>query len=343
MNGMRGLPAVILLNAVAVCSLAQWSIRDAGVNANLRGIHHVGGGVAWASGTEGTVLRTLDGGDTWHRCTTPPDASKLDFRGVQAFNRSTALVMSSGSGEQSRVYRTSDGCVTWKLVLANPDAPGGFFDAIRLRQGHRSGLLVGDPVKGNFAVFQTRDSGRTWTKMAVAANSGEGLFAASNSNIVESPAGLMFVSGARSYFIGPGAPQGGAIPLQQGDSAGAFSVASGHGVLVAVGGDYRKPGVSDGTCAVSTDAGVHWRVAATPPHGYRSSVAYDSDAKKWIAVGPNGTDVSEDDGHHWVALKPSPGDTEKADQNWNALSLPFVVGPKGRIGKLRSLRAAPPG
>jgi hypothetical protein len=31
-----------------------------------------------------------------------------------------------------------------------------------------------------------------------------------------------------------------------------------------------------------------------------------------------------------------------ADRDWNALSLPFVVGPRGRIGKLRAgaLRAA---
>jgi hypothetical protein len=34
-------------------------------------------------------------------------------------------------------------------------------------------------------------------------------------------------------------------------------------------------------------------------------------------------------------LKPSAGEPPDADQHWNALSLPFVVGPHGRIGKLR--------
>ncbi len=72
----------------------------------------------------------------------------------------------------------------------------------------------------------------------------------------------------------------------------------------------------------------------TPPHGYRSAVAYDPATKSWITVGPNGTDISTDDGRNWRPLHPAPTDAPDADQNWNALSLPFVVGPHGRIGLL---------
>jgi hypothetical protein len=64
-------------------------------------------------------------------------------------------------------------------------------------------------------------------------------------------------------------------------------------------------------------------------------VAYYSSAKTWITVGPNGTDISTDDGRNWRALKPGPNDVPDVDKNWNALSLPFVVGPHGRIGVLR--------
>jgi hypothetical protein len=75
--------------------------------------------------------------------------------------------------------------------------------------------------------------------------------------------------------------------------------------------------------------------AETMPHGYRSAVAWDAGANEWITVGPNGTDISTDDGKNWRALQPDVGRGEAADadRNWNALSLPFVVGPKGRIGK----------
>ena len=40
-----------------------------------------------------------------------------------------------------------------------------------------------------------------------------------------------------------------------------------------------------------------------------------------------GSDISRDDGRTWQSLD---------DGNWNALSLPFVVGPNGRIGRLNA-------
>ena len=80
-----------------------------------------------------------------------------------------------------------------------------------------------------------------------------------------------------------------------------------------------------------------FRLPKTLPHGYRSAVAYDAQQKLWITVGPNGTDISRDDGKNWTPLKPSPQDPPDADKNWNALSLPFVVGPHGRIGRLRPI------
>jgi hypothetical protein len=106
--------------------------------------------------------------------------------------------------------------------------------------------------------------------------------------------------------------------------------------LVAVGGDYKKPNESSGTAAFSIDGGWTWAPAVTPPHGFRSAVAYDGSSKAWITVGPNGTDISTDDGKNWRALHPDPAlhEAPDADRNWNALSLPFVVGPHGRIGKL---------
>ena len=77
---------------------AQWHLQPPHTNASLRGIHSIGNGVAWASGTDGTVLRTTDSGSNWQTCPIPPGAEKLDFRGVQAFDRNTAVVMSSGNG-----------------------------------------------------------------------------------------------------------------------------------------------------------------------------------------------------------------------------------------------------
>ena len=106
--------------------------------------------------------------------------------------------------------------------------------------------------------------------------------------------------------------------------------------MVAVGGDYSKPDDSVDTAAYSSDGGASWSPAQTLPHGYRSAVAYDEATTTWITVGPNGTDISTDDGRNWRAVHPDPAlhEAPDADRNWNALSLPYVVGPHGRIGKL---------
>jgi hypothetical protein len=98
-----------------------------------------------------------------------------------------------------------------------------------------------------------------------------------------------------------------------------------HQVIIAVGGDYAKPDDRAGTAAWSDDEGITWTAAQEPPHGYRSSVAWSADWKAWIAVGTNGSDISRDDGKTWRLFD---------NGNWNALSLPFVVGPKGRIARL---------
>ena len=123
---MRTLALAALL--LATTSQAQFQLQDSHTTASLRGIHSIGNGIAWASGTEGTVLRTTDDGATWQRCATPPDADKLDFRGIQAFDQNTAIVMSSGKGDLSRLYKTTDACKSWKLVFTNPDKDG-FWDA----------------------------------------------------------------------------------------------------------------------------------------------------------------------------------------------------------------------
>ncbi|MGC1299151.1 MAG: glycosyl hydrolase, partial [Alloacidobacterium sp.] len=113
-------------------------------------------------------------------------------------------------------------------------------------------------------------------------------------------------------------------------SAGIFSIAmnADKTIAVAVGGDYTKPNESNGTAAWTADGGQHWTAAEKPPHGYRSAVAWDADSKAWIAAGTNGSDISYDDGKTWQPLD---------DGNWNALSLPWIVGPKGRIAKLGAL------
>jgi hypothetical protein len=362
----------IIVTGLLIASVApaQWALQDSHSKASLRGIDAVSDQVAWASGTQGTVLRTTDGGQTWQACPTPPDAEALDFRAVQAFNADSAVVMSAGKGALSRIYKTTDACRTWKLTFTNPDEDG-FWDALQFRDS-KSGVLVGDPVKGYFPIFLTDDGGVNWHHLeprAIPAEPMQGLFAASNTSLfADTDGSFAFLTGggvtafAVVRWKNPDAPSCKGcvaishVPLADGsDSTGGFSVASqesasrSHGhkrdiklpgakqALVAVGGDYKAPEKTEGTAAyaIREKDTVRWQVPDTFPGGYRSAVAYDASTKTWITVGPTGTDASTDDGHSWHPLKPSADDAPDADQHWNALSSPFVVGSGGRIGKLR--------
>jgi photosystem II stability/assembly factor-like uncharacterized protein len=355
--------------AWAVASLAAqesgpWQMQDAGTTAGLRGIHSVNGKIAWASGTGGTVLRTTDGGAHWTKCSTP-DAT-LDFRGVEGFDAHTAIVMASGPGAKSGLYKTTDGCATWKVLFANPDAPEGFFDSFWFN-GAR-GMVVGDPVDGKFVVFLGEKDGKEWRRdphPGLGLNKRElAAFAASNSAVANGN-GLFtraFATGGKggSYFFSrPFMPnedktgllekvvrkeppwKASMIPVGSGtESSGTFSVAyrypvttgvcaectfNDNSIFVAVGGDYKNPGDAAKTAAWSSDGGATWVAATALPHGFRSAVQWSDAIKAWVAVGTNGSDISRDDGKTWRSLE---------DGSWNALSLPFAVGPDGRIGKL---------
>jgi photosystem II stability/assembly factor-like uncharacterized protein len=369
MRTMIVLGAMVLAAATAH---SQWTLENSNSTASLRGIHSLGGGIAWASGTEGTVLRTEDGGFEWQTCSIPPGAEKLDFRGIQAFDANTAIVMSSGKGDLSRLYKTTDGCHSWKLIFTNPDKDG-FWDAYRVEADDGSGkngtngILIGDPVNGRFPIWTVSKDESAFQVLPVkhlpASGQNEAAFAASNSSVfVQWTYGTFWIAtGGKDYarviqrkqhlsdeFTWHSYPSA-KTPIAHGSqSSGIFGLSFRpegprwvHDALayvsgIAVGGDYLKPDDSSDTAAFTNDGGKTWQSATQLPHGYRSAVAYNTVTKTWITVGPNGTDISTDDGRNWRVVKPNAALNEPADadKNWNALSLPFVVGPHGRIGKL---------
>src|SRR3954464_625472 len=111
---MRAAILVTLLGIFLAPARAQWAMQTAGTTARLRGLSVVNERVAWASGSGGSVLRTIDGGETWER-TPITGAEAFDFRDIEAFDGKTAYALSIGEGESSRIYKTEDGGTSWKL------------------------------------------------------------------------------------------------------------------------------------------------------------------------------------------------------------------------------------
>ncbi len=158
-------------------------------SADLRGVSAVSSDIAWASGTKGTYLRTIDGGKTWI-ADQVPGAESLDFRAVVAFSADEAFLMSAGLGDKSRIYHTTDIGRHWQLEFTNTN-PKGFFDSM-VFWDRTHGIVLGDPIPDEtgkdagqlkFELLITND-GQTWTPIPPSqlppAIEGEGAFAASN-------------------------------------------------------------------------------------------------------------------------------------------------------------------
>lgn len=336
--------ALLGLTAAAACGSAPtfsadrlpgWESQDSTSGASLRGVCAVSGEVAWASGSGGTLLRTLDGGATWQSIPAPGPGG-IDFRDVHALDAQRAWVMVAGT--PATVFYTPDGGATWQSQHHDP-RDAAFFDSLAFWD-EQAGLLFGDPVDGGMTVLRTTD-GSTWRQLEglPVPVEGEAGFAASGTCVA--------VVGERHAWIGTGGERarvlhtrdGGntwraqATPMRHGlPSTGIFSVgfvSETRGVVV--GGDYRDENETQGNAAWTVDGGASWHPPLVPPRGYRSCVAWVPGAHATVvACGPTGTDLSRDGGRTWhplgnvgyhaVAFTPS------GDAGW-------AVGSDGRVAR----------
>src|SRR6186713_508921 len=159
---MKYLLLLIAFLAAATTISAQWVKQNVNTTASLRGLSVVNEKVVWASGTGGTVIRTVDGGKTWNVIVVP-GAEKLDFRDIEAFSAKTAYILSIGNGESSRIYKTTDGGRTWVLQFKNTNEKA-FFDAIACWADENC-IAVSDPVDGKY-IFIRNYGGNTWEQIA---------------------------------------------------------------------------------------------------------------------------------------------------------------------------------
>lgn len=310
----------------------SWVMQTSGTTASLRGLSVVDARTVWASGTGGTILRTTDG-TSW-KATLVAGAEALDFRDVEAFDSQRAFLLSSGPGAASTVRWTEDGGVTFSRLFPNPDEKG-FWDAIAFWDP-QTGILLGDPVNGQFTIFTTRDGGRNWARRRTPpAKEKEGAFAASGTCLVMGKTG--------EAWFATGGPEGARVfhSLDYGvtwtvtstgmrndaPAAGIFSLAFAGPRGIAVGGEYTKPRETTGVAAMTTNAGAAWQPAQGPA-GYRSGVAYSPALNLWVAVGTSGSDYSNDDGRTWKTF-----DNGAFNAVAFAGDVGWAVGPQGRVAR----------
>ena len=289
-----------------------WRVQSSGTRVSLRGVTAVDVQAAWASGAEGTFLRTTDGGASWTAAKVP-GAETVDFRDIEAFSADTAFLM--GIASPARIFKTEDGGRTWTERYHN-DAEGIFLDAFAFFD-EKNAVAIGDPMDGRFLVLVSADSGLSWAPIPFPdrpeALAGEGAFAASGTCLaVLGTSEAWFCSGGFSPRVFRSADRGltwqaAASPLGTDKaSAGGFSLLfwnPQHGVMV--GGDYKDEPSPFKSAAVSRDGGRIWELVEThPPSGFRECVAVlpGTSPPHLIAVGPSGSDLSRDGGRSWTPI-----------------------------------------
>jgi photosystem II stability/assembly factor-like uncharacterized protein len=340
--------ALIALTGTASGVRAQWNEADTHTQASFRGLSVAPDGTVWAGGTEGTVMRSTDAGETW-QTDTVPGAASYDFRGVAAIDARTAFVAVSAA-DTARIYRTTDAGASWTLQF-NLLQPGVFLDGIGCWTALRC-LAAGDPIGGHFFTATTTDGGAHWRARPAAARptaqTGEAAFAASNTSVVTGPHGHAWIAtgGGPVARVWRTADYGASwkvatTPIDAGlPSAGIFSVAfcdSRHGV--AVGGDYAKPVGHGAHVAVTSDGGATWTAADTSQETPFLSAAtcVSSSGARIISVGPAGTFTSGDGGLTWTSLGDTGYNSVAADRD-----VLVAVGPHGTAGTAPAAAFAAP-
>jgi photosystem II stability/assembly factor-like uncharacterized protein len=312
-------------------------IQAQGTKTSLRGLSVVNDAVAWASGSNGTIGRTSDGGKNWKWITVKGFETR-DFRDIEAFDATTAIIMAVDA--PAYILKTVDGGESWKVVYENK-TKGMFLDAMEF-WNINAGIVIGDPIDGHFFIARTFDGGNTWKEIPndfkPKADSGEALFAASGTNIrILDKDEAVFVTGGMNsrIFI---RDQSIKLPIVQGrETTGANSVdvmdkhsRKGGQTIIVVGGDFNNPNSDSLNCFYSTNRGKTWKAPRTAPHGYRSSVEYLS-KKHVISCGINGVDYSIDAGKNWKWISKEGFNVCRIAKQGSAI---YLAGSNGKIAKV---------
>jgi photosystem II stability/assembly factor-like uncharacterized protein len=320
-----------------------------GVTTLLQAVSPVSEDVVWVSGHAGTYLRTLDGGENW-LTGVMRGQEVLQFRDVEAFDDSTAYLMSAGTGDLSRIYRTDDAGESWTLQYKAGD-PAAFLDCMAFWDRDR-GLAYGDAVDEVPFILRTEDGGSTWSRVPEGvlppALDGEGGFAASGTCLATGPEGRAWIAtgnGGRARVLRT-ADWGQTwevsnVPVVAGSGAGLTTVRMGPGnrVGMALGGIIGGDTLKTDNVALTEDGGATWNLTARPAMEgpvYGSALVPLSDEPTpgvipvVVAVGPGGLDWSANLGRTWMQVD----SLTYWAVGFAAPGAGWAVGPQGRVARL---------
>jgi photosystem II stability/assembly factor-like uncharacterized protein len=173
---------LLCFNTTIFAQQNRITVLDSGHNTSLRGLSIVNNNIIWASGSNGTVAKSMDGGKTFEWLTVA-GYEKRDFRDIEAFDANTALIMAVA--EPAIILKTKDGGKNWYKVFEDT-TKGMFLDAMDFSGA--KGVVIGDPIGSSMFVAFSNNFGESWkifisnSEMEAGFPTGEAFFAASGTN-----------------------------------------------------------------------------------------------------------------------------------------------------------------
>lgn len=292
--------------------------------------------VIWASGSKGTIVKSIDGGNNFQWMQVP-GYEKRDFRAIHAFDKDQAIIVAIAA--PAVILKTKDGGVSWQKVKELLDT-NMFLDAIHFKDA-ANGWIIGDPINQQIFMLQTKDSGATWQEVksyfTTSVQEGEAFFASSNSNMTHTQDALLMISGGKKSRLWiNGNPTD--IPIIQGlttTGANSIAIAPDEKRMIIVGGDFAKDTLMKDNVVLFTRKGQkanrlkQWKMInrVQNPHGYKSCVEYISN-DILLSCGTSGIDISKNGGRNWQVVDKQGFHVVKKIPNFNSA---ILAGSGGRI------------
>ena len=168
---VRLLPSAFCLLLSAFCLLptaaaASWTRQPTGTMAWLHGVYFLDQNRGWVAGSGGTLLETIDGGQTWRKLY---PLTKDNLRDVYFANEKVGWlvaerdVLKLKTNDEPRTYllKTQDGGSSWQRVFLNGADVNARLVRVVFADSQR-GWVFGE----SGIVFATRDGGVQWSRQA---------------------------------------------------------------------------------------------------------------------------------------------------------------------------------
>lgn len=127
----------------------HWFLQLSGTSATLYGVDFINTSTGWVAGSGGTLLKTINGGESWNFVSVP----NQDYRAVDFLDANNGyLIANSG-----KVYKTTDGGLNWTEKVLN----GGcsYYPSQLQFLTNNLGYVLCDKL------FRTTDGGQNWAQI----------------------------------------------------------------------------------------------------------------------------------------------------------------------------------